>query len=137
MVRTIVAAGLALLLWGGAPALATPPPADSKPPVVAGDYHALMDDFSWVGCITGGIVGSATGYAMAVSGAWPMFLFTMNGCSLGMLFGPVGVWLRDMATGDNAMERFFKDTIEEMERAARPPELPLLPPTPAEEAAAR
>lgn len=128
MVRTIIAVALVATLFLTPSASASPPPADARPPVIAGDYMAIMDDFSWAGCIAGGIMGSAAAFVSAVSG-WPMFWFTANGCSLGMLFGQFGgVWMHDMFTGDNAMDRFFDDMMKQIEQAGRPPQLPP-PPT--------
>ncbi len=81
-------------------------------------YQQMLNDFEMAGCLSGATLGGAAAYSWA---GGPLFSLVLvaNGCSLGSLLGPVGLWINDVFTGDNAFDRLMRDFWAQVEAANR------------------
>jgi|GEM_PF-5989835 len=113
LIPVVVAAVLAITAPITAPCAQSFSP---QPNLQMGNYNQLLNEYYAAGCLSGAVIGGALGY-MILSGVptgffgFPAYLFsfTLNGCAVGLMAGPVGLAVRDQVTGDNAVERYMDE----------------------------
>ncbi len=73
------------------------------------DYVDLLNTYYAFGCATGSMIGVGTGFAVFSGGSALAVSTLVAGCAIGLLAGPIGMFVHDATTGDNVVERYVRE----------------------------